>query len=58
MTSCQTVKVIPPRPTRQKIETPKNFEESALVIIYYETLIREWETWADYTEGKLDKKTE
>lgn len=37
----------PPCPEREEIETPHTVQECAVVIIYYEYLLREWETWGD-----------
>lgn len=51
---CKTTKIqsmtLPPRPEREEIETPRNLQECATVICYYEYLLREWEEWGETVE--------
>ena len=38
---------LPPKPQRQELEPPTNLKECAEMIVYYESLVEEWETWGD-----------
>ena len=58
ITSCRTTKieneiVLKPHPQRQELLIPKNTKECAQVILYYHSIIKQWEAWGDYVEGVL-----
>lgn len=55
MTGCRTTKVeykieLPPKPEREELTIPKNVKECAEVILYYHSLVKEWEAWGDEVE--------
>lgn len=55
ITNCRTLPAeapaLPPRPQRQAQEIPKTEEDWAALLVYYESLVREWEAWADAAEA-------
>lgn len=52
--------VLPPKPSRERQEVPKSGKDYAALILYYDTLVQEWELWGDTVEkivqGSADKK--
>lgn len=63
--SCQTVKesahrdefTLPKRPERQTILTdPRTGRDYAAIIAYYDSLVKEWESWADDVENIVNGK--
>ena len=38
---------LPPKPQRQELESPTNLKECAEMIVYYEALVEEWESWGE-----------
>lgn len=50
---CKTTKIervivyIPARPQRKEIQAPQSLQDYARILNYYESLVEEWETWAD-----------
>ena len=55
--SCRTTRIekitLPPRPQRQELLIPKNTKECAEIILYYHSLVKEWEAWGDYVENTI-----
>ena len=53
-TGCATVQkvdyVLPPKPERQTIPAINTIKDVAKVIVYYESLVREWEEWGASVE--------
>lgn len=51
--ACQTVEPevitpeyqLPPPPERENLEYPENEEDLALLIVYYDGLVEDWEAW-------------
>ena len=39
--------VLPPKPQRQELETPTELKDYALIIVYYDCLVEEWEVWGE-----------
>lgn len=37
--------VLPPKPQRQELEMPTELADYALIIVYYDCLVDEWEAW-------------
>lgn len=60
MTGCRTTKqthnkiVLPPMPQRQEITPPESVKDYAYIILYYDTLVQEWEVWGETVEGLVD----
>lgn len=55
MTGCRTTKVeykieLPPKPEREELVIPKDVKECAEVILYYHSLVKEWEAWGEEVE--------
>lgn len=42
--------VYPPKPERQEMKAPETIRDYAELILYYETLVQEWELWAETVE--------
>lgn len=61
MTGCRTTKqkqnkpVLPPKPERQKLTPPETLKDYALLIVYYDSLVQEWESWGEAVEGIVDE---
>ena len=52
MTGCKTTEkiiqtkyVLPPKPQRKELQAPKDLQDYAQIINYYEHLVEEWEAW-------------
>ena len=60
MSGCRTTKkqeskiVLPPMPQRQEITPPESVKDYAYIILYYDTLVQEWEVWGETVEGLVD----
>lgn len=60
MTVCRTTKqkenkiVLPPKPERQELIPPKTLKDYASIIVYYDTLVQEWESWGQTVEEIID----
>lgn len=60
MTECRTIKqkenkiILPPKPERQELIPPKTLKDYAEIILYYETLVREWESWGATVQEIVD----
>ena len=55
MTGCRSNKiekvyVLPPKPQRKEIQAPKDLQDYAQIINYYEHLVEEWEAWSIVVE--------
>ena len=55
MTGCRSTKiekvyVLPPKPQRKEIQAPKDLQDYAQIINYYEHLVEEWEAWSTVVE--------
>ena len=55
MTGCRSNKiekvyVLPPKPQRKEIQAPKDLQDYAQIINYYEHLVQEWEAWGTVVE--------
>ena len=55
MTGCRSTKiekvyVLPPKPQRKEIQAPKDLQDYAQIINYYEHLVQEWEKWSEVVE--------
>ena len=53
--SCQTTKQIQlkERPKRQELPPVTDVEDMAETLAYYESLVEQWEAWADDVESQL-----
>ncbi len=38
---------LPPKPQRQEQRTPESIRDYANLIVYYESLVQEWEAWGE-----------
>ena len=59
--SCRTTRTeenkniqLPPKPQRQKLENPETLKDYALIIVYYEGLVQQWESWGNTVEGMIN----
>lgn len=43
--------VLPPLPQRQVVEIPATIKDYAALVLYYDTLVQEWELWADAVQN-------
>ena len=57
MTGCKTTEkiiqtkyVLPPKPQRKEIQAPKDLQDYAQLLNYYEHLVQEWEAWGELVE--------
>ena len=56
---CKTTKqneikvTLPPKPERQELNTPETLKDYAEIILYYDTLVQEWESWGKAVEDIL-----
>ena len=52
--ACRTVPVtppaLPPKPNREKQDVPKSVKDYAALLLYYDTLVQQWELWGDTVE--------
>ena len=58
MTGCRSNKiekvyVLPPKPQRKEIQVPKDLQDYAQIINYYEHLVEEWEAWSTVVEEMI-----
>ena len=58
MTGCRSNKiekvyVLPPKPQRKEIQAPKDLQDYAQIINYYEHLVEEWEAWSSVVEEMI-----
>lgn len=57
ITGCRTTKVIevelPPKPAREEKEAPKDLQEVAELLNYYEHLVQLWENWGERVDAIL-----
>ena len=58
MTGCRSTKiekvyVLPPKPQRKEIQAPKDLQDYAQIINYYEHLVEEWEAWSSVVEEMI-----
>ena len=58
MTGCRSNKiekvyVLPPKPQRKEIQAPKDLQDYAQIINYYEHLVQEWEQWGAVVEEMI-----
>ena len=49
----QTKYVLPPKPQRKEIQAPKDLQDYAQIINYYEHLVQEWEQWYECVEEMI-----
>lgn len=60
MTGCVTTGkteiVLPPKPERQELPKVETVKDYALVINYYEHLLREWESWGQSVTGIVEDR--
>lgn len=59
ISGCRTTKVekeiiLPPKPQREILEDPKDLQEVAELLNYYEHKLQEYEEWADSVEKLID----
>ena len=55
MTGCRSNKIkkeyqLPPKPERKEIQAPKDLQDYAQLLNYYEHLVQEWEAWGELVE--------
>lgn len=58
--SCTSTKtepeiVLPPKPQRQEQKAPEELKDYALLLVYYEYLVEEWEVWADTVTKMIEE---
>ena len=59
ISGCRTTKVekeivLPPKPQREILEDPKDLQETAELLNYYEHKLEEWENWGERVEKLID----
>ena len=55
MTGCRSSKIVlPPKPQRIEQKAPETVRDYAELVLYYETLVEEWELWADTVSSMID----
>lgn len=57
--SCTSTKqkkeiVLPPKPQRQKLKAPEELKDYALIIVYYDNLVEQWELWGETVENLIE----
>ena len=60
ITGCKTTKVekeieLPPKPQRQEQKAPEDLKDYALLLVYYEYLVEEWEAWGETVTAMIDE---
>ena len=58
--SCTSTKtdpeiVLPPKPQRQEQKAPEELKDYALLLVYYEYLVEEWEVWGETVSAMIDE---
>lgn len=54
--SCKSTKqseeeiVLPPKPVRKELKPVESVKDLAFTMVYYETLVKEWELWGQTVE--------
>lgn len=54
--SCKSTKqsepeiILPPKPVRRELAPVESVKDLALTIVYYESLVQEWELWGETVE--------
>ena len=48
----ETKITLPPKPERSEIKKPETLKDYAMIIVYYEYLVQDWELWGQ-TVDKL-----
>ena len=43
-------------PQRQELRKPESLKDYALIIVYYESLVQEWESWGATVEDIVNGK--
>jgi len=60
ITSCVTTQkseiVLPVKPQRQEIKDPETIKDYAKIIVYYDSLVQEWELWAKTVENQVNQQ--
>lgn len=56
---CRTTKtekeiILPPKPQREILEAPKDLQDTAELLNYYEHLVELWEAWGERVEKLID----
>lgn len=46
--------MLPPKPQRQKLQSPEGLKDYALIIAYYEGLVQQWESWGNTVEEMIN----
>lgn len=56
ISGCKTTEVVilPPKPQREILPPVETVQDYADVIVYYETLVQEWELWGDSVEKIIE----
>ena len=45
---------LPPKPQRMEMEAPETLKDYAHLIVYYEFLVQEWESWGDTVSAMVE----
>lgn len=60
ITSCVTTQksdiVLPVKPQRQELKEPETLKDYAKIIVYYDSLVQEWELWAKTVENQVNQQ--
>lgn len=54
----ETKITLPPKPERSEIKKPETLKDYAMIIVYYEYLVQDWELWGKTVEELIDGTTE
>ena len=54
----ETKIVLPPKPERDELQPPKTLKDYAMIIVYYEYLVQDWELWGKTVEALVDGTAE
>ena len=58
--SCKSTKqtekeiVLPPKPVRREMPPVESVKDLALTMVYYESLVQEWELWGETVEDIIN----
>lgn len=60
ITSCVTTQksdiALPVKPQRQELKEPETLKDYAKIIVYYDSLVQEWELWAKTVENQVNQQ--
>ena len=54
----ETKITLPPKPERSEIKKPETLKDYAMIIVYYEYLVQDWELWGKTVEDLVNGESD